>query len=94
MDCKNFEGNEERRALFYDDHKAIVYVQHAANAAISGAIGSSGYGTPLASKKRKRKEYFFGIAAKDQSNQKIAPCQQVLFLGILEYKSIYVFLNL
>ncbi|KAG2699687.1 hypothetical protein I3760_07G202700 [Carya illinoinensis] len=46
------------------------------NVAISGAIGSSGYGTPLVSKKRKRKEYFFGIAAKDQSNQKITPCQQ------------------
>ncbi|KAG6706052.1 protein tesmin/TSO1-like CXC 5 isoform X2 [Carya illinoinensis] len=76
MDCKNFEGNKERRALFQEDRNAIVYVQNAANVAISGAIGSSGYGTPLVSKKRKRKEYFFGIAAKDQSNQKITPCQQ------------------
>ncbi|XP_018845547.2 protein tesmin/TSO1-like CXC 5 isoform X3 [Juglans regia] len=76
MDCKNFEGNEERRALFHEDRNAIVYVQNAANVAISGAIGSSGYGTPLVSKKRKRKEYFFGIAAKDCSNQKISPCQQ------------------
>ncbi|RVW17369.1 Protein tesmin/TSO1-like CXC 5 [Vitis vinifera] len=44
MDCKNFEGSEERRALFHDNGNYMAYIQQAANAAISGAIGSSGYG--------------------------------------------------
>ncbi|XP_031256609.1 protein tesmin/TSO1-like CXC 5 [Pistacia vera] len=76
LDCKNFEGSEERRALFHGDHNAIAFMQRAANAAISGAIGSSGYGTPLAMKKRKCEELLFGVAAKDQSIKRNAPCQQ------------------
>lgn len=76
MDCKNFEGSEERRALFHEDQSAVAYIQQAANAAISGAIGSSGFGTPLASKKRKSHELFFGMAAKDQSINMIAQRQQ------------------
>ncbi|KAL5558825.1 hypothetical protein UlMin_035036 [Ulmus minor] len=73
-DCKNFEGSEERRALFHEDH-ATVYLQQAANAAISGAIGSSGYGTPQASRKRKGSELFFGLGTKDQSMQMTARSQ-------------------
>ncbi|XP_062101732.1 protein tesmin/TSO1-like CXC 5 [Humulus lupulus] len=65
-DCKNFDGSEERRALFHENHSA-VYRQQAANAAINGAIGSSGYGTPLISRKRKGDELFFGVIGKDQS---------------------------
>ncbi|KAK6236835.1 hypothetical protein SCA6_012172 [Theobroma cacao] len=76
MDCKNFEGSEERRALFHGDHNSMAYMQQAANAAISGAIGSSGYGTPLASKKRKSEEFLFGVAVNDQFNQKIVQHQQ------------------
>ncbi|OMO91022.1 hypothetical protein COLO4_18678 [Corchorus olitorius] len=76
MDCKNFEGSEERRALIHGDHNSMAYMQQAANAAISGAIGSSGYGTPLASKKRKGDELLFGVAVNDQSIQEIAQHQQ------------------
>ncbi|XWS26323.1 hypothetical protein CRYUN_Cryun26dG0022200 [Craigia yunnanensis] len=76
MDCKNFEGSEERRSLIHGDHNSMAYMQQAANAAISGAIGSSGYGTPLASKKRKSEELIFDLAVKDQSLEKIVQHQQ------------------
>ncbi|KAK1551254.1 hypothetical protein Q3G72_032848 [Acer saccharum] len=82
LDCKNFEGSEERRALFHGDHNALAFMQRAANAAISGAIGSSGYGTPQASKKRKSEELFFGVAAKDQSINKNAQSKQENHLHI------------
>ncbi|CAH9131313.1 unnamed protein product [Cuscuta epithymum] len=60
MDCKNFEGSEERQALFHGDHSnTISYLQQAANAAITGAVGASGYGSPPVSKKRKGQELFF-----------------------------------
>ncbi|XP_060209806.1 protein tesmin/TSO1-like CXC 5 [Lycium barbarum] len=66
MDCKNFEGSEERQALFHGDHaNNMAYLQQAANAAITGAIGSSGYGSPPVSKKRKGQELFFGSTIKD-----------------------------
>ncbi|XP_059460431.1 protein tesmin/TSO1-like CXC 5 isoform X3 [Corylus avellana] len=76
VSCKNFEGSEERSALFHEDHNTTIYIQQAANAAISGAIGSSGYGIPLASKKRKYGKLFSGIAAKDQSIHTSPQCQQ------------------
>ncbi|KAJ6732466.1 TESMIN/TSO1-RELATED [Salix purpurea] len=66
LECKNFEGNDERRALFHGSPHATAYAQQATNAAISGAIGSSGYVTTLVSKKRKSEE-LFGIPTKDQS---------------------------
>ncbi|PPD67451.1 hypothetical protein GOBAR_DD35669 [Gossypium barbadense] len=70
MDCKNFEGSEERRALVHGDHNSMAYMQQA-NAAISGAVGSSGFGIPVTSKKRKSEEIIFGLAVKDQSVHKI-----------------------
>ena len=72
MECKNFEGSQERRDLIHEDHNAMANIQQAklANAAISGAIGSFGYGTPLVPRKRKSHEL----------------CQRVLFLRILEYE--------
>ncbi|KAK9274354.1 hypothetical protein L1049_019168 [Liquidambar formosana] len=77
MDCKNFEGSEERRALFHGEHaNSIVYIQQAANAAISGAIGASGYGTPPASKKRKNQEPLFVPTTNEQSVHRIAQFQQ------------------
>ncbi|KAJ4708047.1 Protein tesmin/TSO1-like CXC 5 [Melia azedarach] len=76
LDCKNFEGSEERRALFHGDHSAIAFMQKAANAAINGAVGSSGYGTPLASNKRKSEELSFGVTAKDHPINRNAQSQQ------------------
>lgn len=66
MDCKNYEGSEERQALFHGDHaNNMVYIQQAANAAITGAIGSSGYGSPPLTKRRKGQDLFFGSSVKD-----------------------------
>ncbi|XP_039054862.1 protein tesmin/TSO1-like CXC 5 [Hibiscus syriacus] len=65
LECKNFEGSEERQALFHGDHaNSMAYIQRAANATITGAIGSSGYASTPVSKKRKGQE-FFGSTAKD-----------------------------
>ncbi|CAA0838629.1 Protein tesmin/TSO1-like CXC 5 [Striga hermonthica] len=70
MDCKNYEGSEERQALFHGDHaNNIVHIQQAANAAITGAIGSSGFGSPPLNKKRKGQEIFFRSAAKDPAHR-------------------------
>ncbi|KAK6151809.1 hypothetical protein DH2020_014444 [Rehmannia glutinosa] len=70
MDCKNYDGSEERQALFHGDHaNNMVYIQQAANAAITGAIGSSGYGSPPLNKKRKGQELFFGSTVKDTANR-------------------------
>ncbi|KAK7314464.1 hypothetical protein VNO77_32988 [Canavalia gladiata] len=72
MDCKNFEGSEERQALFHgDQNNNMTYIQQAANAAITGAIGSSGYSSPPVSKKRKGQELFFWPTAKDPSISKL-----------------------
>ncbi|GMJ07424.1 hypothetical protein like AT4G29000 [Hibiscus trionum] len=68
MDCKNFEGSEERQALFHGDHaNNMAYIQQAANAAITGAIGSSGFAPIPVSKKRKGQELLFGSTAKEPS---------------------------
>ncbi|KAL0337399.1 UNVERIFIED_CONTAM: protein tesmin/TSO1-like CXC 5 [Sesamum calycinum] len=70
MDCKNYEGSEERQALFHGDHaNNMMYIQQAANAAITGAIGSSGYGSPPLNKKRKGQELFFASAVKDPGHK-------------------------
>nr|XP_043628754.1 protein tesmin/TSO1-like CXC 5 [Erigeron canadensis] len=78
MDCKNFEGSEERQALFHGESASnIAYLQQAANAAITGAIGTSGYGAPPVSRKRKAPELIFGgPAAKDPAFNRLSQFQQ------------------
>ncbi|XXG48017.1 hypothetical protein AAC387_Pa02g2566 [Persea americana] len=61
LECKNFEGSEERRALFHVDHgSTLTYIQQAANAALTGAIGTSGYASSPTLKRRKMQDIFFG----------------------------------
>lgn len=80
IDCKNFEGSEERQALFHGDHaNNLTYVQQAANAAITGAIGSSGFTSTPNSRKRKGQELFFGPASKDPSLSRVGQLQQVFW---------------
>ncbi|MED6111952.1 Protein tesmin/TSO1-like CXC 5 [Stylosanthes scabra] len=73
MDCKNFEGSEERQALFHGDQNTnMTYIQQAANAAITGAVGSSGFSSPpLLSKKRKGQDHSFVPTVKDTSIGKL-----------------------
>ncbi|XP_022897378.1 protein tesmin/TSO1-like CXC 5 isoform X2 [Olea europaea var. sylvestris] len=76
LDCKNYEGSEERQALFHGDHAHnMAYIQQAANAAITDAIGTSGYGSPPMNKKRKGQELFFGSTVEDPM-QKLRHFQQ------------------
>ncbi|XP_031474158.1 protein tesmin/TSO1-like CXC 5 isoform X2 [Nymphaea colorata] len=78
MDCKNFEGSDERRALCHSDpNVALSYIQQAANAAITGAIGSSGFASPPLNKKRRNQETFYSMALKDPSNQRLAQFPQL-----------------
>lgn len=87
MDCKNYEGSEERQALFHGDHgNNIAYIQQAANAAITGAIGSSGYGSPPLNKKRKGQDLFFGSITQDPVHM-LGHLQQVNFSYFLEIYS-------
>ncbi|XP_057861423.2 protein tesmin/TSO1-like CXC 5 isoform X1 [Cryptomeria japonica] len=66
LDCKNYEGSEERRALFHgENNTSLNYAQLAANAAISGPVGSVGYASPSPNKKRKTQELVFGQAPKE-----------------------------
>ena len=68
MDCKNFEGSEERTALVHVDRgNYISYLQQAANAAINEAIGTPHLGALPASKKSKNGRLIFGTMACDQS---------------------------
>ncbi|CAL0332522.1 unnamed protein product [Lupinus luteus] len=69
IDCKNFEGSEERQALFHgDQNKNMAYIQQSAKAAITEAIGPSGYSSPPGSiKKRRRQGPFVGPTTKDPS---------------------------
>lgn len=63
LDCKNFEGSEDRKILCNGDHgNTLNYIHQTANAAINGAIGSSGYASPE-SRKRKSHDLLLGIAA-------------------------------
>ncbi|XP_054821310.1 protein tesmin/TSO1-like CXC 5 [Prosopis cineraria] len=83
FDCKNFEGSEERQALFHgDQNNNITYIQQAANAAITGAIGTSGYSSPPISKKRKGQEPFFGPTVKDPSVGRLGQFQQANNVGV------------
>lgn len=74
VDCKNYEGSEERQALFHGEHvNNLTYM----NAAITGAIGSSGFSSTPMSRKRKGQELFFGQTSKDPSGSRVGPFQQV-----------------
>ncbi|XP_064951970.1 protein tesmin/TSO1-like CXC 5 isoform X1 [Musa acuminata AAA Group] len=76
MDCKNFEGSEERKALFRGDHGSILYMQQATNAALNGAIGPSGFMSPSAPRKRKNQVLLAGASVKDQPTQRLAQIPQ------------------
>ncbi|KAL1337816.1 hypothetical protein HN51_032516 [Arachis hypogaea] len=77
MDCKNFEGSNERRASFHEECN-MFHIKQEANAAISGAVGSSGYGTGIAitPKKRKIQEIFSSKSSIDKTVCQTSQYQQ------------------
>ncbi|KAL0698252.1 hypothetical protein Bca4012_054374 [Brassica carinata] len=77
LDCKNFDGSEERRALFHGEHaNNMAYLQLAANAAIAGAVGSSAFAPFPAPKRRKGQDISFNQAPKDSSTYRLGQFQQ------------------
>ncbi|KAI0513374.1 hypothetical protein KFK09_009391 [Dendrobium nobile] len=75
MDCKNFEGSEDRKALFHGDVNAMTCMQQAANVALNRALGPSIYASPT-SKKRKSQDIFFGLSSQEQSIHRLAHCPE------------------
>ncbi|KAJ0251623.1 Protein tesmin/TSO1-like CXC 5 [Hirschfeldia incana] len=77
LDCKNFDGSEERQALFHGEHaNNMAYLQQAANAAITGAVGSSGFAPSPAPKRRKGHDISFNQATKDSSAHRLGQFPQ------------------
>ncbi|CAI0390044.1 unnamed protein product [Linum tenue] len=75
IDCKNFEGSKELQALFHSDHANNINMQQA-NAAITGAIGTSGFTSLPVSRKRKGQELFFGQTGREPSFHRPGHTQQ------------------
>ena len=57
MDCKNFEGSEERKALIQGDYASDGnQIQQAASVALNGTIGSSRYNCSPVRRKRSHED--------------------------------------
>ncbi|CAK9136396.1 unnamed protein product [Ilex paraguariensis] len=77
MDCKNFEGSEERKTLFHGYHANVMAsIQQEANAAINSAVGYSVFGTSTETKRRNYRQLIFVSRSNDQPNNKIAQFQR------------------
>ena len=81
MDCKNFEGSEERRSLFQGDHKNSVNMQQATNAAVNGAIGTTGFSSPSTSRKRKHIDPSLDHSNKEHVAQRNGHLPQVMVVS-------------
>ncbi|GJM93059.1 hypothetical protein PR202_ga09581 [Eleusine coracana subsp. coracana] len=64
--CLKKYCSEERKALFQGDHKNAIHMQQAANAAVNGAIGVTGFPSPSASRKRKHIDPSLDSSNKEQ----------------------------
>ncbi|XP_059658011.1 protein tesmin/TSO1-like CXC 5 [Cornus florida] len=78
IDCKNFDGSEERSVLIHGEQCNIMpSIQQAANPAFDGAVWSSGFGSSPATKKQ---QPIFGSTSDDQFANRIAQFQQEIHL--------------
>ncbi|XP_062223540.1 protein tesmin/TSO1-like CXC 5 [Phragmites australis] len=68
MDCKNFEGSEERKALIQGDYVSDRnHIQQAASIALNGTIGSSGYNCSPVRRKRSHEDALGGTIKREGS---------------------------
>jgi len=81
MDCKNFEGSEGRRSLFQGDHKNSINMQQATNAAVNGAIGTTGFSSPSTSRKRKHIDPSLDHSNKEHVAQRNGHLPQVMVVS-------------
>lgn len=79
MDCKNFEGSDERK-VHYHQHAAnsLEFIQQAANAAINGAIG-----TPV--KKGRNQQIGFEVASNKHLTSWAPQFHQVLIDCLMHF---------
>ncbi|XP_074568058.1 protein tesmin/TSO1-like CXC 5 isoform X2 [Curcuma longa] len=76
MDCKNFEGSGERKALFRGDHGSTLYMQQTTNDRQIEDISAPLFLSPSSSKKRKNQDRLFSTSSKDQPIKSLAPMPQ------------------
>jgi len=77
MDCKNFEGSTERRAILHREYN-LVHIKQGTNAAVTEVIGSPGHINLVTPKRRKIQEMFSGKSTADQTVNTTAQYLQVL----------------
>lgn len=72
MDCKNFEGSEELQAIIRGDNSCDrSNIQQAANVALNGAIGSSGYRfSPVRRKRPPEDPHYQRLSVEGSTRQK------------------------
>uniref|UniRef100_A0ACD5VGT6 Uncharacterized protein n=1 Tax=Avena sativa TaxID=4498 RepID=A0ACD5VGT6_AVESA len=78
MDCKNFDGNEERKTI-YVDPKSVAHIQQATNAAVNGAIGVTGLSSPSTSRKRKHIDPLIDLSTKEHVAHRNGQISQVIY---------------
>jgi hypothetical protein len=85
MDCKNFEGSEELRAIIQGDNSCDRNnIQQAANVALNGAIGSSGYRfSPVRRKRPPEDPHYQRLNVEGSMMQMQFPEVVITFLGWL-----------
>ncbi|VAH64167.1 unnamed protein product [Triticum turgidum subsp. durum] len=78
MDCKNFDGSEDRKHLNLD-HKNVIHMQQAANAAVNGAIGATALSSPSTSRKRKHIDSSLDLSTKEHLAIRNGQLSQVIY---------------
>jgi hypothetical protein len=77
MDCKNFDGSDERKTI-YVDPKTAIQMQQATNAAANGAIGATGLSSPSTSRKRKHIDPSIDLSTKEHVAHRNGQLSQVM----------------
>ena len=80
MDCKNFDGSEERKTI-YVDPKSAIHMHQATNAAANGAIGPTGVSSPSTSRKRKHIDPPIDLSTKEYVAHRNSQLSQVMTIS-------------
>ncbi|XP_047053673.1 protein tesmin/TSO1-like CXC 6 isoform X1 [Lolium rigidum] len=78
MDCKNFDGSDERKTI-YVDPKTAIQMQQATNAAANGAIGATGLSSPSTSRKRKHIDPSIDLSTKEHVAHRNGQLSQIIY---------------
>ena len=74
VDCKNFEGSEERRVLFQGDHNmSVTVIQPVGGSGVMSNAPGYSSPSPLMKKRRTHELVFSGPGLKEQAPVKRAP---------------------